>query len=700
MKNRAVEKIEKPYMYEAFIKEDLASHSVPNGRGSVNSYNTGDLVRVYEIKNNWIRISYNENKEEWIHSSDHIKVQPLKAVVLKNTAVKKSIKDPQTKAKYFDLLYNLDPTDDDNPITVYPVNSGKWVKISKDENKWIQLADLVVVPLSDTNNIAEPYQITLTSNQYTRNELGKRIKIYPKGYSFTIYAEDKGWGRISKENEPQEWVCLSCIKKDIDKSIEDLDEIIPTIDCLVHTPVDEGKITTFATCQKEGKRELKCRYCRKTYTEAIPRTEHKYDYRAVEGREPTRSEGGIGQKYCTICGDTLGELTAIPSVDIISGIDANDPLVFNCSGDAVKYGHNLDEGTESPIIKYTTVTYNNHEVIELKFRANYSWSITVPEYINIHDKDTCQAISSGDMEKAYTLYIWMDNNKYYESVIQAIKNENYSKITFDPEIIFHVQGENYIYQIDLFNINHIPANEYYESIKEYSRLLKCNNNFDAIDYLCGKSLTNGQILVFDYDPKKNTKIAISSSLDDKRNIRVDYLIFDSSIHLSENGTPLLEIRLSLLKSKGMYIMQAPNAQIINTQREIKEIDFDLKDRNYINILEMADVAVKIFKYGVGYKVSRTKLSPNKSFALSLALDKITEYGTKLAIDALYEDPGAIVSIDEYSFAINDICEMIEESAIKVVCYDENLDPNAIIEFLIVDSKGQTYNYRYDIVDHE
>ena len=65
---------------------------------------------------------------------------------------------------------------------------------------------------------------------------------------------------------------------------------------------DNGKVTTPATCTKDGVRTYTCkRDSSHTYTEAIPATDHMYGKEVVE---PTCTEPGYTKYTCAYCGDS------------------------------------------------------------------------------------------------------------------------------------------------------------------------------------------------------------------------------------------------------------------------------------------------------------------------------------------------------------------------------------------------------------
>ena len=75
---------------------------------------------------------------------------------------------------------------------------------------------------------------------------------------------------------------------------------------------DDGKVTREPTCKVEGEKTFTCSACGGTYTEAIPKTEHKYDDGKVT-REPTCKVEGEKTFTCSACGDTYTE--AIPKTE-------------------------------------------------------------------------------------------------------------------------------------------------------------------------------------------------------------------------------------------------------------------------------------------------------------------------------------------------------------------------------------------------
>ena len=76
---------------------------------------------------------------------------------------------------------------------------------------------------------------------------------------------------------------------------------------------DEGKVTTPATCEKEGVKTYTCE-CGETKTEAIPATgEHTWNAGVVT-TDPTETADGVKTYTCSVCKKTKTE--AVPKLAI------------------------------------------------------------------------------------------------------------------------------------------------------------------------------------------------------------------------------------------------------------------------------------------------------------------------------------------------------------------------------------------------
>lgn len=104
--------------------------------------------------------------------------------------------------------------------------------------------------------------------------------------------------------------------------------------------MDNGVVTTEATCGKDGVKTYTCTVCTYSYEEAIPATgEHTWNDGVVT-TEPTCTEAGVKTSTCTVCGTTKEE--EIPATG------------HTKSGETVTYYTNIQIGT-NPV----TTTFND-----------------------------------------------------------------------------------------------------------------------------------------------------------------------------------------------------------------------------------------------------------------------------------------------------------------------------------------------------
>lgn len=110
---------------------------------------------------------------------------------------------------------------------------------------------------------------------------------------------------------------------------------------------DSGKITTAATCGKEGVKTYTCATCGKTKTEAVPTAAHTWDSGKVT-KDATCSEAGEKKFTCTACGATKTEETAKLShnYEVIgyspATCEENGAMEFRCLVCGYTYGDYIE----------------------------------------------------------------------------------------------------------------------------------------------------------------------------------------------------------------------------------------------------------------------------------------------------------------------------------------------------------------------
>lgn len=111
---------------------------------------------------------------------------------------------------------------------------------------------------------------------------------------------------------------------------------------------DSGKITTAATCSKEGVKTYTCSSCGKTKTETVSKTDHNWDSGKVT-KEATCTEEGEKRYTCSACGTTKTEATDTLSHDyeVIAYAEAtcdeDGEIVYEC----VDCGYTYDDYIEA-----------------------------------------------------------------------------------------------------------------------------------------------------------------------------------------------------------------------------------------------------------------------------------------------------------------------------------------------------------------
>jgi hypothetical protein len=128
--------------YEVFIKKDVIAQTVPAVNTKNAYYFSGDLVMIYELKDDMARISQDEVQPEmWVHISDTSEIINLEAKLKRDTKIRAIIFDNDTKKKIFTKTEDKSKND---IVTIYFI-SDKWAKISIYNNEWLQVSDLEIL---------------------------------------------------------------------------------------------------------------------------------------------------------------------------------------------------------------------------------------------------------------------------------------------------------------------------------------------------------------------------------------------------------------------------------------------------------------------------------------------------------------------------------------------------------------------------
>ena len=129
-----------------------------------------------------------------------------------------------------------------------------------------------------------------------------------------IFYECNNLVYITYNGTKEEWKSIETYEDDSSLSkikIHCTDGIIGKEEC-EHT-FDEGKVTTEATCTKEGVKTYTCTKCGVSKTEAIPATGHKLG-EAKNVKAATCTEAGYtGDKYCETCNELVEKGKEIPA---------------------------------------------------------------------------------------------------------------------------------------------------------------------------------------------------------------------------------------------------------------------------------------------------------------------------------------------------------------------------------------------------
>jgi hypothetical protein len=127
--------------YNVFIKNDVIAQTVPPVITKDSHYYFGDLVTIYEIKDDMVRISENgKSPEMWTPISNTAEIINLEAKLKRNAKIRTIIWDNDTNEKVFTKTEDKSKND---IVTIYFMDE-KWAKISIYDNEWLQVADLEI----------------------------------------------------------------------------------------------------------------------------------------------------------------------------------------------------------------------------------------------------------------------------------------------------------------------------------------------------------------------------------------------------------------------------------------------------------------------------------------------------------------------------------------------------------------------------
>ena len=433
--------------------------------------------------------------------------------------------------------------------------------------------------------------------------------------------------------------------------------------------------TVAATCVTNGKKVYKCSVCGNVAkTEEIIAPGHDYQY--VITKHPDFYNKGEKVEKCARCGLTNGQPISIPMVEFQPQYDNNFNMSFNYYG----------EGVENDFLQ-TYETYNGRTVVSLKFTTNYDWSVTAPSYVNIHDKATGKAISSGKAG-TYTIYIWMNQGRHFENM------------TSMPYLTFKIENAVYSYGLEQFMVytKSCEDNLYYtKSLYDYiSKVQKHVSNLksyggsdstSAIDYLCGNKVTNGDIKLFKYDDIRY--IAVSSILEDESKLRINYIVFIAAAIPTANQ---LNIRLKVEDAYGMKIVQNGSNAIIDAKHTISSTTLNISDTEYNSNVATINNTNAMLKFLAKLGIS---LSPG-GFLIHFVEGKVVDFVFDSYADIVKEDltnNGNTAKTFHSKVVIANGCQMTNSShELEVTCYGLNLYQGTTFQFNIYDSTGSYLHF--------
>ena len=435
-------------------------------------------------------------------------------------------------------------------------------------------------------------------------------------------------------------------------------------------------ITTInPTCTSDGKKVYKCSVCGDvSQTVVIPAPGHDYQYVITE--HPDFYNKGKKVEKCVNCGSILGPPQDAELVEFTPQYDNTLPLSFNYYGEA-------NDNEFLQIVE----KYNGKTVVSLKFTTNYDWSVTAPSYVNIHDKATGKAISSGKAG-TYTLYIWMNQNRHFENMPSM------------PYLTFKIEDAVYSYELEQFLVYSMDFNNKfdYTSLYEYigredvqSLINHCklSNTYDsrlAIDYLCGNAITYGEVKVFQYND--TGFIAVSSNLEEGTRLRINFIAFTAVALLSQNQCNIL---LMVDEVLNMKIEPHDDNPLIKTSYKLSSVSLNITDTEYEENIEKVDDINTILKFLKNIGISLTPGGIAIHLIESKATDCIFNSYSDIVKDDLTNNGNKVKTING-NISWEKGCVMTKTTDIlKATCYDPpSLYDGTFFHFKIADSLEREY----------
>jgi len=458
---------------------------------------------------------------------------------------------------------------------------------------------------------------------------------------------------------------------------------------------DHWKIVKSPTCTEDGRSERVCRRygCHFIESQTIPSEGHKYKYITVIN--PMSTLEGVEEEVCVKCGNKTGKTRTIDYVDFRPESTNFFPMKFNYNGEA-------DDDMLIPT--QNVVTYNGKKVLCLTFKSNYPWTISAPDYVNIHDGATNKAVKSGKAGEQ-KLYIWLDEYRHFENMEEI------------PTLTFNIKGEEYTYEIEQFMVTQkgvydddtedVYLNEYVESVRKHMENMKLSNVPDldnTSDYLFGNKTTNGKIKVFPYD--NNKYIAISSKSIDG-DLEINYILFNTVAVPTEGYSDQLDFVLYIEEGNGMKIVQDGDVPVLDAKCRIDSSNLRIEDPEFNQKAQMvdnvADVVTLLENFGISFVPVGNGLSNagkvTIGFAAKTPVNKTIGKVNNMMADSVKEGipyKGDDPVIVDNTVGFESGCEMVYgNDPFRATCYGADFFSDTQYHFNIVDSNGEVYTFECD-----
>ncbi len=644
--------------------------------------NKNDKVTIYESKNGYGKI--NKSKDEWVY---------LSCIGYKATIKSRSVDACDGNGGYVRRLSK------GTEVKIYQVYNGKARITESKYNVFNEVGTMMPytyygewIPIDSVKKITKS---SSSSNTDANNDSSNSNSSEASGFPYE--AKIVAYGALLKSGPGDNYQTYGSIDKDKTIIITGYD----STEKWARTS-DNKWVFLYYTKKISDNNDIKNNDSTNTSVHPNDNKPPSNDSSNTNDNKQEEQNSGVSNDLGEVISDIAPE--ELEKVEFVTDPgtrkDEEKIMYFEHSGDAHAGGF------------YYTDTYNGKTVFSFKFTTNYQWTVSASEYISIYNKDTNQSISSGDAG-TYTLYIWLNQTMYFEKMFSDMKNNGVEQTLSDlkqtSKITFNIKEEVYSYNFSTFRINGKSSVDYYSSIKSLLNDIKKSKYYNTLDYLCGKSSTDNNIIFLQYDV--NTVIAITSKFSDECNLEMEYMVFETFAQIipdTENNVDKFETYLGLIKTEGM-IIRADNVNDIpmfTTLNNIDSVSLNISDTIYETDKKKYERKTGAAKLLANFAISKTTFGPITQAVMGKYIEETIDLISNGDFESSHVNLGTEMIIDEYSATIFENCVMGENDetkSIKVGCYSDEgkiLNDFAIIHFVVEDSKGRHCTVSVGVKDKE